>query len=365
MEEIPFQFREFTLLIGGLECLLGFGEFHAAQQCTGVVDAVVPVAGGVRQAPVAAQALTVVLDPSEQARPRGDQCLVGKVDTVVVQRDQPGVGESLKHGVRDPGGSYTGVGGGVSIGIGIGVGLGIGGGEFGPVDGAAGVGGGSLARGNQAQQDAAGCFGVARGELGVESFGGLGDGTVDAAGPFVPLQGQGPAAASAPGLQQRVRDQWQYAGLLAGLFDEAGGQRSSHDEPLGGCGFDDHLSQFVRGHRSDGQTGLPEERRQTAVFKAASVEVRSHAHRYAQAAAGAPGREEQVDEFPPLHRILAEGEYLLELVDDQPGISLSFGRGESLLMVVHRPGAGSRDPDRCRAQIRILGVLQSGDESGT
>jgi chromosome segregation ATPase len=55
-------------------------------------------------------------------------------------------------------------------------------------------------------------------------------------------QGEGAAAASAPGLQQGVREHRQGTGLVGDLVEDAGGQRALRVQALGGRRAGDHFS---------------------------------------------------------------------------------------------------------------------------
>lgn len=100
----------------------------------------------------------------------------------------------------------------------------------------------------------AGC--LVGGEVGVEVFGCLGDGAVDAAGGFVGGEGEGAAFAAVPGFQEGVGHQGQGAGFAVDFVDDAGGQGAFDDEARGLGGFDDGLAEFVAVHGRDQKGGL-------------------------------------------------------------------------------------------------------------
>ena len=147
-----------------------------------------------------------------QPGPAGDQRLVGQFDGVTVQGDQPGGGEALQHTVRarrPVPESPPGIAGRRVSAV--------------PSPGAI-----SRSRRRRAMRACSG------GELAVHLLGGGGDRAAHAARLLVRGQGQGAAAAAAPGLQQGVGEHRQRAGLVGDLVDEPGGQRTLHVQAGGG-----------------------------------------------------------------------------------------------------------------------------------
>ncbi len=96
----------------------------------------------------------------------------------------------------------------------------------------------------------------------------------------------------------------------------------------------------------------------------ACEEVRPHAQHRPQPAARLLSGGQQLEEPVPLAGVGAQGEEFLELVHDQPGLPWLRSRVEQLLVVLRRPGAGREDPDGRWTQVRVRGVLQSGDQPG-
>lgn len=171
------------------------------------------------------------------------------------------------------GGSVDGeeAGGGEAFEYGVGV-CGVCGVEFGAVDGAPGVLG-SFAGSDEAEQNAAGEYGLGGCEGGVGGFGGVGDGAVESVGGVVGGFGEGFASAAAPGFQEGVGHQGQGTGFAVDVLEDAGGQAAFDDQSAGGGGLDDRFPQFVRVHRPDGHGGVAQHGDQVVVFEAPVVEV--------------------------------------------------------------------------------------------
>lgn len=188
---------------------------------------------------------------------------------------------------------------------------------------------------------------VARGQLllgvevGEDPFGGLGDGALDAARGAVPLDGQGPALALHPGLRQRVREQGQRAPLAGHLLHEQVHQPGLEEQArLPGRALDGgpqallvHVPQQV--HPLLEQPGEP------AVGREGREPV--GAQRQHHLGAGRASPRQRVEERGPLVGVEAEGDRLLDLVDDQHAVRAQPSCvGERR----HRVRAGRHHPQR-------------------
>ena len=292
-----------------------------------------------------AQQLAVAVDPFVQPGPYGDQRLVGEVDGVVVEGDQPGPGQPVQDDGRVAG----------AVGV-----------EFGATGGTAGVVA-VLARDDQPQHHSAGEPGLLRRKAAVEVLGGLGDRTPDAAGGLVPLEAQRAAAAAVPGLQERVGHQGKAAGLIGDVLDDPVGQGPFNGQAVGRGGFDDGLAQFVRAHGGDEQARTAQSGREAAVFAESAVEVRACRDHHPQPAVGPGACQQPVEETGALGGVLAEREDLLELVHDDPRLSVprGLGGGERSGVGAGRMLAGGENAYGRRAGARPGVAAQRRDQSGS
>ncbi len=326
------------------EALLGRGEAGAAVQGPGVPGERVPGAGRFGDLAMDTQTVAGVVDPGPQPRPGGDQCLVGQVDRVAVERDQPCAGQSFQYRGRVRGGS----GGALRL-------------QFGVVGGATGVLG-ALTGSDQPQQDAPGDLGLLRGEPAVQLLGGAGEGAVDTACHPVGGQGQGAALAAAPGLQQGVGHQRQSAGFLGDVLDDLRGQRALDDQPGGRGGPDDRRTQLGRSHGAEEEGGVPDRGGERAMLGAAAEEVRPHRDHHPQPALRPHRGHHQVEEGGPLGRIRAQGEEFLELVDHDDRVTGFPARRQRIGVRGRRAWPRGEDPDGRRSAPRRILSAQRGDQ---
>ncbi|WP_282797212.1 hypothetical protein [Streptomyces sp. CC224B] len=198
--------------------------------------------------------------------------------------------------------------------------LAAGGGEFGAVDGAAGVLG-AVPGSHHAQQHGPGGRGLRGVEAPVHLLGGVRDGAANAADRLVGGEGEGLAAAPPPDLAQRVRQERQRAGFVADVGDEPRGERAFDHEPFGRRGPHDGLAQPGRRHGADEEGAVAQGVGERAVLGQPAVEVGAYGEDGAQPAAGVAGGEQVRDEAVPFGRVVAEGEDLLELVDDEERVA--------------------------------------------
>ncbi len=154
----------------------GEGEPGPAVEGSGVPPEAFPGPGGVGEAAVQPEALAVVGQPAAQPGPGADERLVGELDAAVVQGEQ-----------AQPGGAGE-------DGRGVGVPA-----QFLAGDGALGVLR-ALAEGDEVDEDLLGEAALTPGEGGVQGFGGLGERALESARGAEAVEGQGGAAAAAPGL---------------------------------------------------------------------------------------------------------------------------------------------------------------------
>ncbi len=330
-----------------VEVFLGGGEPASPAQSALLAPQFLPGVGRLGQVPVHTHSFAVVLDPAAQPGPGRDQGFVGHLDHVAVQGEQPGTGQCFHH-----------LGGVAPAGAG----------QFCALDGTAGVGS-AVTGDDHAQQHPAGGSRLVLGEPAVDLLGGPGDRAVQASRCLVPRHGQCLAAAAAPGLQQRVGQQRQSAGFVGDLLDQPGGQSAFHGQPGGRGRLYDGVAQFRRAHRCGQEVGVAQRVGQVTVFGTAAVEVAAHRQQHAQAALGLPGCQQQIDEVSALGRVVAEGEDLLELVDDHEGVRLGVAVAGYRGCEEGRVAAGGmfargEDPDRGRARARLLSVPEDGYQAG-
>jgi hypothetical protein len=76
-----------------------------------------------------------------------------------------------------------------------------------------------------------------------------------------------------------------------------------------------------------------------------------------------PRAEQQIQEAVPLLAVVAEGEQLLELVDDHPGVQLTVLGNERRPVRAGGPLARGEDPDH-RRSAGALALPQLRDEAG-
>nr|WP_125803447.1 hypothetical protein [Actinoplanes sp. ATCC 53533] len=297
----------------------------AAPQERVVAPVLLPLGGRLGQPAVGPQLLPVGGQPRAQPRPAADQHLVRDGHRVLGAGHQPGPGQL----VEDAGGRRPA-------------------GQLRVRDVPAGVLG-ALAQGGQPQEDVlhdllAGWF-----QLAEDPFRRPGHGLGDAARLPVAGEGQQPALAAVPGLQQRVRDQRQRAGLVGDV-----GQHRVHQRrldpvagPLGRAGDDGAQVGVV--HRADQHLPVPQGRDQAGMPGAVRVEVRTHAEHDAGPVGAAGGDGQQaVQKQPPGAVVAAEREDLLELVDhDDQQVDAGVGG--------HRLPDGQRPVGRGGAQVGVQG----------
>ena len=188
--------------------------------------------------------------------------------------------------------------------------------QLGPGGATAGVLG-ALAGLGEAQQHAAG-DGLALGaHAAVDRVGAAGQGPLDPARGGVGLEGQRPAAAALPDLEQQVLHQREGPGAVGDVGEDAAREPGLELEagPLGR--LLDGPAQAARVQRAEQHLLGGDERAQLGVLGQAAVEVGTHRDHDHRAPAGDAGRVHQVaEEGRALALVGAEGEGLLELVDD-------------------------------------------------
>ncbi len=324
------------------EQLLRADQAGASVEGAGVAVVFQPGAGGLGEAAVVAEAFTVLVDPGAEARPAGDEGLVGELDAVLVDGDEPVAGQLFHHDRQIPVGPLV---------------------QFGAGQRAAGVGV-ALTGLDQAEEQAAGGTGLGRGQLAVRLFGGRRDGSADPARRLVRAQGQQSAAAPLPGLQQRVRQHRQRARLVEDLVHDPRGQLPLDQQPDRLGRSDDRLTQLVRAHGPDQQAGATQGLGQAAVFGAAGVEVGAYGDEHPQPALPVAGGEQHADEPVALRRVPAQGEDLLELVDDHPALRFPLLDGQQMPVRLGGPGPRGEHPQYGRAAVLRDLLPQAGYQPG-
>ncbi|ELS54787.1 putative WD-40 repeat protein [Streptomyces viridochromogenes Tue57] len=236
-------------------------------------------------------------------------------------------------------------------------------GEIGAGQRAPGVGG-APARLDQPQQQMPGGARLGLGQLLVHLLRRRRDRAAHPAGRLVRGQGEHPALAPPPGLQQRVREHGQPAGLVDDLPDDPRGQLPLHQQSGGLRRLGHRRPQFVGRHRSEQQPGTGQRVRQAPVLGAAGVEVGPYADQHPQPAVRIAGGEQQVDEAGPFLAVPAQGEGLLELVDHHPALRLVLGGGQQVAVRLRGPRARGEHPQHRRAAAAGDLLAQGGDQPG-
>jgi hypothetical protein len=271
------------------------GQPRAAVQVGRVAPAIGPFVRGPGEVTAQPAVRGVLLEPGREPRPLGQQRLMRELRGLVVDRDQPALGQVLEHRGDVPGGRV----------------------EFLEGDAAAHRDAALVVVG-QAEEEAPGGPLLRRREGRVRRLGEPGDGAAHAAGALVGGERQSPAVALAPQLEQRGREQRQRSRLALevaqqrldqrGLGVEAGARGGRLDRPLEG----------VAARRADEQLVGGDELREPGMRRTAVVEVGPDGqNRHYAAAAVAAESDERVEEALALALVRAGRERLLELVDDQ------------------------------------------------
>jgi len=164
----------------------------------------------------------------------------------------------------------------------------------------------------------------------VELLGGAGQRVLDPADRVISRHGHDRALPMPPRLQQGMRDQRQHPRLSRGVSDKASDQRGFHPVPslFGRAG--DHPAQLVGHHRANEHLRVTQRGHQLWILTAVVKEVRPDAEHHAGPAARVGhGDHQRVNEPGPLLLVTAQGEELLELVDDQhdAGLGRTVGGG--------------------------------------
>ena len=267
-----------------------------------------------------------------QPRPVPDQRLVRQLDVVPVERDEPDRGQPLEQLRR-----ARQVGQLVAAHPPLGV-L------------------GAVAERAQAQEELLG-DGLAGGiQPGDDVLRGPGQRVAQPAGRLVAAEGQRRAAPAPPGLQQHVGQQRQRARLVRADRDQLGDERGLHPQPglLGRLG--DDVAQLLLVERADEDLRVAQRGDELGVARAVAVEVGPHAeHDAGPAGLGAARRSTSASISQARSAgVRAEGEDLLELVDDEHEVARSLRRvGQRLAhaqvqvrRVGRELGAPARPPTR-------------------
>ena len=151
-------------------------------------------------------------------------------------------------------------------------------------------------------------------EVAVQLLGGLGDGAADPAGGLVAGDGQGASFAAQPGLAQGVGEQREGAGLVLDLADEEVDQAGFDDEPGLPGGSLDGGAQLVGGHGGEDVQPPLDQAGEDGVGGDVSHPVGPE-HQDQWRGLGVVG--EQLDEPVLLLVVVAQGEELFGLVDDE------------------------------------------------
>ena len=285
--------------VGPVAPLEGLGEADAAVELAGGSAEGVPGVGGGGEVVEDPLALDVVLEPAAEPRPGAGERLVGDLDDAVVAGDQAGPDEPVDELVL------------------VGVGDDLAAGDAG-ADGLA-----LLSGGDQPQEQVVQRLALSGLEVAVQLLGGLGDGAADPAGGLVAGDGEGASFAAQPGLAQGVGEQGEGAGLVLDLADEEVDQAGLDDEPgLPGGSFDG-FAQLVGGHGGEDVQAAFDQAGEGGVGGDVSHPVGPE-HQDQWRGLGVVG--EQLDEPVSLLVVVAQGEELFGLVDDEePRLPGGFG----------------------------------------
>ncbi|HEX5114112.1 MAG TPA: hypothetical protein VFW65_02830 [Pseudonocardiaceae bacterium] len=247
-----------------------------------------------------AQAVAVLGQPPTQPRPVPDQRLVGDLQPVVVDGDQPGLGQPLHRGDHARVGQV----------------------QLGRGDPPLGVLG-TVAQRDQSQEQRLRQPLFVLAQTGIDQFCRPRDGMPDAARGLIAGQGQRRPAAPQPGLPQRVRQQWQHAVLSGAVGHDLGDQRRLHHRPGLPGRSGDRCPELLGRHRAHQELAPLQFPGQAGVLGAVAVEVGAHAQDHPHPAARPMSALQQQRDEPATFRLLgADGEDLLELVDhhEQVGV---------------------------------------------
>ena len=275
------------------------GEPRAAVELARVAAARVPVARGQRDVPVQPPGLGVVLEPAAQPRPLPQQRLVGDLDGLPADREQPVLGQHLE----DAAGRLAAVE------------VELGQRHLAP------HGRLRLALPGEPHEDVARGRGLAGAQALVGGLRQPGDRAAHAARPVVGGDGEPVPGAALPQLEQRRRQQRQAAGLAGGVLDQAGDELGLDGEPRRGRRPFDRARDLVAPHRADEHVALAQAPSEARMARARAVEVGPQREHGQEAVVVV---QQRVHERGALGGVPAGGEHLLELVDDdqqpRPGL---------------------------------------------
>ncbi len=271
----------------------------ASVELTRVPARRVPIARGMDEVLVEPAPLGVLFEPSPQARPFAQQCLVCDLDRPFVRGHEPAVDEDLER--RE---SLT-----VALGV-----------ELVQRDPAAHEARSFVSGIGQPHQD------PLRGDalrLGQPRVGGLGEPAHGAAHPARALV-RGPAhhmaVALAPLFEQGGGQQRQAAGLVEHIDDEGVCQGRLHPQSHPARRLDDGPAQLVAPHRADEHLVRSDEPREPVVGRAVPVEVGAHRDHHLDAPVTVLRQcHERLEKVRPLTLVTADGEHLLELIYREQG----------------------------------------------
>jgi hypothetical protein len=172
-----------------------------------------------------------------------------------------------------------------------------------------------------------------------------------------------------PALQQRTRQQRQPPGLLGDLVDHGLGQPRLQLQPGPTGGQLDRPAQLAGVHRADQDVVGGQEAGQGGVGGAVAVVVGPHRDHHGHRVVGLGGLDQGGQESGPLVLVVADGEGLFELIDDQqhallPGdrsqqryATVRSRQGEVVARSALAAGTALVGVGRCAGAVAYLGEL--------
>ena len=187
-------------------------------------------------------------------------------------------------------------------------------------------------------------------------------------------RGENPTVPPDPRLEQGVREQWKAAGLTLDIREHRVDQTCLESEPRCPRRALDRSAKLVGIHRPQQELMLGQSRGEPRIAGAPPVEVRPQDD-HGRYGGGLPQIDQRVDEASAALLVGAEGEHLLELIDDQERRRTGRERVRQLCLrvgagvhhddrAVSRPAERRDDPGAHERRFPAPGRTDHGDEAG-